>query len=84
MNLKKLRRYRFVFNTLAVLATIGFFIRIALNIHDKASFIFLILLLVFDIIFGVVKLRCPYCKARLNIWVSKQNYCESCGAKINA
>lgn len=84
MNLKKLRRYRFIVNSLAILVVIGFLLRAGLSIHDKAFFLFLVFVLLGDIIFALIKLRCPYCKARLNIWVSKQNYCESCGAKINA
>ena len=41
-----------------------------------------IFLIILDIIFGFIFLRCPQCKKLLNFKWSSQGICHNCGARL--
>lgn len=40
-------------------------------------------LIVFDVFWGGIFLRCPHCKKLLNFKWSSQNMCHNCGARLD-
>lgn len=40
-------------------------------------------LMISDLVFGFVFLRCPHCKKLLNFRWSSQNICHNCGGRLN-
>ena len=40
-------------------------------------------LIVIDVIFGIIFLRCPHCKKILNFKWSSQKICHNCGAHLD-
>lgn len=41
------------------------------------------ILIVSDLVFGLIFLRCPYCKRLLNFRWSSQSICHNCGRKLD-
>lgn len=41
------------------------------------------LLIISDLIFGLIFLRCPYCKKLLNFRWSSQSICHNCGERLD-
>lgn len=40
-------------------------------------------LMITDLVFGFIFLRCPHCKKLLNFRWSLQNICHNCGGRLN-
>ena len=63
---------------LVFLSYIPFFSSIRREIIIVATF-----LIIGDLIFGFIFLRCPYCKKLLNFRWSSQSICHNCGARLD-
>lgn len=52
------------------------------SMHRKMLFAATILI-VCDVIFGLIFLRCPHCKKLLNLKWDAQNICHNCGERLD-
>ena len=81
MNLKKCRQ---ILNAVALFVLIIVFVsNIPLfhSIHKEMIYVS-IFLIILDIIFGFIFLRCPQCKKILNFKWSSQGICHNCGTRL--
>ena len=82
MNPKKCRK---MLNAIAVLVIIIVFLsNIPLfNLIHKEMIYVSTFLIIIDIIWGFIFLRCPHCKKILNFKWSSQSICHNCGARLD-
>ena len=82
MNPKKCRK---ILNAIALLVIIiVIFSNIPLfNLIKKEMIYVSSVLIIIDIIFGFIFLRCPHCKKLLNFKWSSQSICHNCGARLD-
>ena len=81
MNLKKCRQ---ILNAVVLFVLIIVFVsNIPLfhSIHKEMIYVS-IFLIILDIIFGFIFLRCPQCKKLLNFKWSSQGICHNCGTRL--
>ncbi len=84
-NLMRPKKCRSILNGLALmviglvfLSYIPFFSSIRREMITVATF-----LIIGDLIFGFIFLRCPHCKKLLNFRWSSQGICHNCGARLD-
>ena len=82
MNPKKCRK---MLNAIALLVIIIVFLsNIPLfNLIHKEMIYVSTFLIIIDIIWGFIFLRCPHCKKILNFKWSSQSICHNCGARLD-
>lgn len=82
MDHKKARK---IMNTIAIGVVITVFITLLPIFIDSRREVIKILLIIMllDIVFALIFLRCPYCHSLLNMRPLHQNYCENCGEKLD-
>ena len=82
MNPKKCRK---MLNAIALLVIIiVFLLNIPLfNLIHKEMIYVSTFLIIIDIIWGFIFLRCPHCKKILNFKWSSQSICHNCGARLD-
>lgn len=81
MNLKKCRQ---ILNAVALFVLIIVFVSnipFFHSIHKEMIYVS-IFLIILDIIFGFIFLRCLQCKKLLNFKWSSQDICHNCGARL--
>lgn len=84
-NLMRPEKCRRILNGVAIiviglvfLSNIPFFSPIHREMITVATF-----LIISDLIFGFIFLRCPHCKKLLNFRWSSQGICHNCGARLD-
>lgn len=84
-NLMRPKKCRRILNGVAIiviglvfLSNIPFFSPIHREMITVATF-----LIISDLIFGFIFLRCPHCKKLLNFRWSSQGICHNCGARLD-